>query len=164
MTIHVGIKPDKVAALATEFEFGLGDIGFDKAGRSFQYVEADATIAVADVVIMASDFGASPTTVTLTAPAAGQGKAVGVALVAMATGTAAWVARQGEFLDFNVNVASGAVVYTETQSTAVSGQLDDNSTPLSSSEILAGLVTTGTESGNLATFSANWPYVQRTQA
>lgn len=159
MTIHVGIAPDKVANL--EAEFGLGDVGIDKAGREFMYVKATEAIAVNTAVMMDEVYGAELVDLTATTPGTGQGKPAGVSMVVMALNEFAWVARNGTGTDIKVTVLSDAAAYTDLNATATPGSLDD---ALGAGvEVIVGIVVITTDGGSGSVIQAvlNYPYVGR---
>lgn len=131
----------------------------DDTGKVFKYCKAAAAIAVGDVCVIDEAGTATEISTTTSAPAAGQGMPVGVAVVAAtAANQYFWLQIKGPIAA--VNVGTGCAVHTALNSTATAGRLDDDAT--AGAEVVAGLTTTAAESGNSAAGLLNYPYVGRT--
>lgn len=154
----LGLDPSLVVATTDLPGFEVGQIGFDDAGKAYQFVRANGAIAVGDVVGIDEAGDATPVTTTTTAPGTGQGLPAGVAVVALADNEWGWVQRQGVVAA--INVASSAAAHTNLNSTATGGRIDDDAT--SGAEVIEGITTTAAESSNSAAGILNWPYIGRT--
>ncbi len=154
----MGIDPSVVYTSSDTPGFKENQIGFDSDGKGYQFVNATAAIAVGDVCTIDENGDSAGVTTTTSAPAAGQGLPVGVAVTAIASGGYGWLQRQGVIAA--VNVGSSAAAHTNLNSTSTAGRIDDDAT--SGAEVIEGVTTTGTESSNSAAGILNWPYVGRT--
>jgi hypothetical protein len=157
----LGIDPTKIVDnSASEIPgFEVGQLGVDDEGKVYQFVRANGAIDVVGDVVGIDEAGdATPVTTTTSAPAAGQGLPVGVAVVALEDNDWGWVQRYGVVAA--INVASSCAVHTELNSTASGGRVDDDAT--TGAEVIEGLTTTAAESSNSAAGILNWPYIGRT--
>lgn len=144
--------------------YGLGDVVFNKTSQGIKgymlilaggAITGDAYICDID----GSSYSAVMCTTTTTAPGTGQGKSVGVARAAIASGSYGWVQVFGFGL---VRTLASAAAYTNLNSTATAGALDDDAT--AGAEVIEGIVldvaqggATGNQNGWI-----NWPRVGRT--
>ena len=154
----VGLNQTQVWTSSETPEFVENQIGFNSDGKAYQFVNATAAIAVGDVCTIDENGDSAGVTTTTSAPAAGQGLPVGVAVAAIASGGFGWLQRQGVI--GAINVATSAAVHTNLNSTATAGRIDDDAS--TGAELIEGVTTTGAESSNSATGILNWPYVGAT--
>lgn len=156
-----GIDPTETSTIP---RFTPGTIAFNNptsGSKGYMYVKASGAITGDGYVvdIDGSSFEAVMSTTTTTAPGTGQGKAVGVARCAVTSGDYAWVQIYGAGV---VRVAASAAAYTNLNSTATAGQIDDDAT--AGSEVIEGVVldvANGGAAGTAAGF-INFPKVGRT--
>jgi len=159
--LTTGISPTDTH---TAPQFTLGTVATqasDTGTKSYIYVRAGAAITGAGYVcdIDSSTFAAVMSTTTTTAPGTGAGKSVGVARVAFASADYGWLQVYGSG---TVRTAALAAAYTNLNSTATAGQVDDDAT--AGSEVIEGIVldvATGASAGVTAGW-INWPRVGRT--
>lgn len=139
-----GIDPTQVWA-ATEIPgFRVGTLGADYQGNIYRFVQADAngvTGAGYVVVIEASNIVDMIDT-GVTAPGAGQGFPVGVAMAAIAANGWGWV---GVYGVIPTRVSTLCVLGTQLNSRATVGELDDDAT--AGSEVVNGIAAITTNSG-----------------
>jgi hypothetical protein len=161
MSYLSGIDP---TVTSTTPVYGLGDIGSNATSsgtKTYMYVRASGAITGAGYVvdIDGSAFTAVMSTTTTTAPGAGQGKPVGIAPIAFANNDYGWVQVYGACV---IRVAASAAAYTQLNSTATAGQIDDDAS--AGAEVINGAaldVANGGAAGTVAGF-VNWPTVGRT--
>lgn len=159
---QIGIDPTRTS---TTPEFTPGSVVFNSSGsqasKGYMYVLAGGAITGSGYVcdVDGSTFSAVMSTTTTTAPAAGAGKSVGVARAAIASGSYGWLQVYGQGI---VRVAANAAIYTNLNSTATAGQLDDDAT--AGAEVIDGIVMDAAVGGSAGTAAAwiNWPRVGRT--
>lgn len=168
----IGISPAKVVASSDVPEFQLGtmgsfdenDLGTDPQGtKVFCYVQAgEAITAEGYVCVINSDFSAEMLDTTSSAPGAGQGKPVGVALAAIASGGYGWLQVCGKA---PIRTLASAAVGTELTSSATPGAVDDATT--AGLEVINGMAL-GTATGGAAATNQDgyltYPTVGRTLA
>jgi len=182
MGVIIGIDPSKVRTSAEGAEFKLGSLGYeqesagppttamgvtggsgsqDNSCKCYMYVEAAAAITGDGYVVIVdgSAFTAAMVTDTLSAPGSGQGKAVGVARAAIASGGFGWVQVYGAG---TVRVLANAAAYTQLTTSATAGSLDDATT--AGLEVVEGIALDAANGGSTANVAAwiNWPVVSRT--
>ncbi len=131
--------------------------------RGFVYVQAATSTAltVGQVVGISAAGVATPLTTTNSAPGQSVGRRVGVVVTAVSSSASAqyvWVQVWGAG---TVLTAAAAAIYTQLNTTATAGAVDDDAT--ASSEVVDGLSLT-TAAGSATTTAAflNFPYVGRT--
>lgn len=156
-----GIDPTKVS---TSAEFEVGTVAFnstDAGAKGYVYVQANGAITGDGYVcdIDGSSFDAAMSTTTTTAPGTGQGKTVGVARTAFADNEYGWLQVYGAG---TVRVSASAAAYTNLNSTATAGQIDDDAT--AGAEVIDGIVLAAANGGAAGTAAGfiNWPRVGRT--
>lgn len=138
--------------------FKLGQRGMDSNGYEYIFVEADEAVTQYAACVIAEDFGVEMVDTTSTAADAGQGKGVGVAQTALTSGYFGWIMVNG--IGSCLGAAS-CVKYTELNSTATAGTLDDDAT--AGAEVINGIVFSVTLTGAAATACViNHPLVSRT--
>lgn len=161
----MGIDPTNVRTSAQGAEFDVGQIGFntDSTGsKGYIYVQDSGAGITGDGYVCDIDgsaFTAVMCTTTTTAPGTGVGKPVGVARAAIAASGYGWLQIYGAGV---VRVAASCAAYTQLNSTATAGQIDDDAT--ASSEVIMSIVldvANGGAAGTVAGF-INWPVVGRT--
>lgn len=157
----IGIDPTVTSTTPT---YGLGDIGANTTAagtKIYMYVRASGAITGAGYVvdIDGSAFTAVMSTTTTTAPGAGQGKAVGVAPLAFAASDYGWVQVYGPCV---IRVAASCAAYTQLNSTATAGQIDDDAS--AGAEVINGAALDVANGGAAGTAAGwiNWPTVGRT--
>lgn len=160
----IGIKADDVRTNAEGPAFAVGSLGANTTSEGpkiYMYVKASGAITGDGYVVNidGSNFTAAQATTTTTAPGAGQGKMVGVARAAIADTGYGWVQVFGAGV---VRVAASAAAYTNLNSTATAGQIDDDGT--AGAEVIDGIVLDVANGGAAGTVTAwlNWPKVGRT--
>lgn len=157
-----GIDPTRVTSSS---EFGLGQLAFNvtSAGvKGYIYVQDSGSGITGDGYVCdidGSSFAAVMSTTTTTAPGTGQGKAVGVARAAFTASYYGWLQVFGAG---TVRVAASAAAYTNLNSTATAGQIDDDAT--AGAEVIDGVVLDAANGGAAGTAAGwlNWPKVGRT--
>lgn len=159
--LTTGIRPTDTHTTA---QFTLGTVATQSTSagtKSYLYVQAGAAITGDGYVcdVDASAFAAVMSTTTTTAPGAGAGKAVGVARAAFASGEYGWLQVWGAG---TIRVSALAAAYTNLNSTATAGQIDDDAT--AGSEVIEGIVLDVANGGSAGTVAGwiNWPKVGRT--
>jgi len=161
----IGIDSTKVRTSAEGPEFRVGTRGCteDSSGvtREFVYVVSAGGVTGAGYVCLVdgSSFDAVMATTTESAPGTGAQKMVGLGMAAIAAGGYGWLQVYGPC---SVRVAASAAAYTTLNSTATSGQLDDDAT--AGAEVVEGLALDVAAGGSAATVAgfANYPHVGRT--
>lgn len=172
MGIAIGIDPTKVRTQAEGPEVRLGtrmrwsdndnpDFSTPEGDKEFIYVQAgEAITARGYVCLIDSAFVAEMVDTTSTAPGAGAGRPVGVALAAIAANGYGWLQVLGKG---PVRTLANAALGTELTCSATPGAVDDATT--SGLEVIAGL-SLGTATGGSAATNEdgylNYPYVGRT--
>lgn len=149
--VWTGVAPDLPG-------FSLGCLGSDDEGNVYQFVKADAggfTGAGYAVIIEPGYIGDMADT-TESAPGAGRGYPVGLAMAAVAANGFGWVLRNGVG---SARVAASAAKGTRLNTTATAGQLDDDGT--AGAEEITGLALHAANGGaaGLVTAFVTWPYV-----
>lgn len=141
MATLIGFKSDQVdTALTNGKTFGLGDRAEDYVGRQYVYVKASSSIAQYDCVTF--DSATYNTTVApVTTANALRGSLLGVAPVAIASGSYGWLQIYGPA---TVTVKTLCVANVAINTTATGGALDDDAT--SSSFAADRILTTTTNS------------------
>lgn len=158
MAIPVLVSPIGAAAdyLSTEADFTVGERAKGKDGSEFVYVQANGAISANDVVIIDEDWQADQIDTTNSAGALGD--KVGVARAAFADNEYGWVQVHG--VCDAINVGTSAAANTKLNTTATAGRIDDDAT--AGAETIAGLYTTGAESGNAAAGVLHYPFIDAT--
>jgi len=154
----LGIDPNLVVASTGVPPFKLGQVGFDADGKGYQFVRANGTLSVGNVVQIDELGDATPATTTTSAPGTGQGLPVGVVVVALADNEWGWVQRYG--VVGSISVGTSCAVHTIVNTTATAGRVDDDAT--AGAEVVNGLSTTAAEASNLAAGILDWPIIGRT--
>jgi len=142
-------------AQGNELPLGMVVIGSD--GDEWLYCHAQEALAANDAVLVHETFEAEKVDTTSTASAFGQ--RVGVTEVAVSDNDFFWLKISGET---TLNVGTSAAANAQLNSTGTAGRLDDDATV--GAEIIEGIVTTGTESGNAANAILDRPRVGATIA
>ena len=158
----MGIDP---TATSSSAQFSVGQLGANvtSAGvKIYMYVKADGTGVTGDGYVCdidGSTFVASMSSTTTTAPGTGQGKSVGVARAALTASYYGWLQVYGAG---TVRVAASAAAYTNLNSTATAGQIDDDAT--AGAEVIDGIALDAANGGSAGTAAGwiNWPRVGRT--
>lgn len=153
----MGVDPTQVD---TSAKFTLGSRGANATAdgyKEYMYVEADENIGAEDIVVAHADFGVELVDTTSTAAGAGQGMPLGVAEVAIASGSFGWVQIYGKctFSAIGSNAA-----YTRLGTGGTAGAADDGFA--SGDEAFEGLVGTAAESGGSQAGFLTYPYVGAT--
>lgn len=157
----MGIDP---TVTHTTPQFDLGQIGWNitsDGAKAYTYVQANGAITAAGYVCdFGNDHQAAMCTTTTTAPGTGAGKQVGVAAVAFADNDYGWLQVYGKAAA--VRVSASCAAYTNLNSTATAGQLDDDAT--AGAEVIDGIVIDTAEGGAAGTEAGllTWPKVGRT--
>jgi hypothetical protein len=139
-------------------EFVLGNIGFSNDGNYYIYVKAGEAITQYAASLIDENFNIVMATTTTSAPDAGQGKAVCVPQIALTNAYYGWALIKGTG---SVLGAASCVKFTELNTTATAGTLDDG--PDSGAEVINGIVFDTTLTGAAATTAViNRPFVGRT--
>lgn len=155
-----GIDPTTTSATPV---YGLGDLGANvtTAGtKVYMYVRAAAAISANFVVdINGSTYAAAQTTTTSGAPGTGTGKSMAVAPISFASGDYGWVQVYGNGL---VQVAASCAAYTNLNTTATAGQIDDDAT--TGARRVDGIILNTARAASAGTASAwiNWPRIGST--
>jgi hypothetical protein len=166
----IGISPAAVRTSSQVPEFKLGqrarldDPNLDTTvvgTKEYIYVTAaEAITAEGYVCLIDTGFSAEMLDTTSSAPGAGAGRPVGVALAAIASGGYGWLQIYGKC---PIRTLASAALGTELTSSATPGAVDDATT--SGLEVINGLslgtATGGSEATNSDGF-ANYPHVGRT--
>ena len=101
--------------------FGVGDIYTDHTGKSWVFVVAGGAIAASDVAVFDEAYSA----LALSTSNDARGDLVGVAPVAIASGSYGWLQRTGPC---TMNVLASCAANTRLNTTATAGSLDDDNT------------------------------------
>ena len=122
MTILIGFKSDQVdTALTNGRTFTVGNRAMDYSGKQYVYVKATSAIAQYDVVTFDETF------ITTVAPVStsndARGDLIGVAPVAIASGSYGWVQIYGPC---TMNVKASCVANVRLNTTATAGSPDDD--------------------------------------
>lgn len=157
-----GIDPTDISSTA---KFGLGQIAFNvtSAGvKGYIYVQDSGSGITGDgyvALVDGSSFAAVMATTTTSAPGTGQGKLAGVARWAFTASYYGWLQIFGPG---TVRVAASCAAYTQINTTATGGQLDDDAT--AGAEVVNGIALDVANGGSAGTVAAwiNWPVVGRT--
>lgn len=159
--IQLGIDPTRVST-TPEFKIGSVVSTNDSTGtKSYIYVQANGAITGTGYVcdIDVSTFDAAMSTTTTTAPGTGAGKPVGIARTAFADNEYGWLQVYGTGV---IRVSASAAAYTNLNSTATAGQIDDDAT--AGAEVIDGVILDTANGGAASTVAGfiNWPKVGRT--
>lgn len=161
MSYIAGIDPT-VVSTTPQFTPGTRGANLTSEGvKEYVYVQANGAITGAGYVcdIDGSNYDAAMCTTTTTAPGTGAGKPVGVARVAFADNDYGWLQIYGPG---TIRVSASCAAYTNINSTATGGQLDDDAT--SGAEVIDGIVLDTAAGGAAAVVAGfiNYPRVGRT--
>ncbi len=155
-----GIDTTKVRTSTEGSEFKLGTVGTPyEDNRMYLYVEASEAIAVGNVVVVHEDYKATNVDLAATAPGAGAGLPIGLAVVAIASGGFGWVQCNGPG-DVKAKASTGSSAHTRLNSIATAGQVDTNN--LTGSEVMMGFTLTEAAVANKAACLLVHPYVGST--
>lgn len=146
------------ASDSTDAKFGLGDLYTDSSGNIFVYVKASSAIAQYDVVTFDETFSTTVAPVSTSNDA--RGDKLGVAPVAIASGSYGWLQVYGPC---TMNVLASCNANVELTTTATAGALDDATT--SSLIVADNIFLTAANSASTAAAKAgilNFPQVGRT--
>lgn len=138
--------------------FQVGTVAMGTGDSAFVFVKASGAFVNGDVVVIGTDFTAASVTTT-TATGSFQ-KQVGVAVVAVASGSYGWVQRLGLCSPSGIRVAVDCNPYTRLTTTANAGVLDDATT--TALVYIDGIVINTTATAATTTVKAatlNWPVV-----
>lgn len=139
-------------------EYVLGTVASSNDGNYYQYVKAGEAITQYATCLIDENYNIVMATTTTSAPDAGQGKAVCVPQIALTNAYYGWVLVKGTG---SVLGAASCVKYTELNTTATAGTLDDDAT--AGAEVISGIVFDTTLTGAAATSAViNYPFVGRT--
>jgi len=159
-----GIKADRVRTAAEGPEYALGTLGAEMTSvgpKIYMYVTTTTGITGAGYVCLVHPtlYSATMASVSSTAPGSGQGRQAALGVAAVAANGYGWVQVFGQC---SVRVAANCAGYTQLNSTASTGVIDDDAT--ASSEVMEGIVTTASPGGAEGTVVgyANWPRAGRT--
>ena len=166
----IGISEAQVRTSSEVPEFQLGTLGcFDEndngtdpqGTKHYRYVKASEAITDEGYVcVMDTDWSAQMLDTTSSAPGAGQGKPVGVALAAIAANGFGWLQVCGKG---PIRTLASAAIGTELTSSATPGAVDDATS--AGVEVINGLVL-GTATGGAAATNQDgyltFPHVGRT--
>ena len=151
MTAFIGAN---LASDSTTALFGVGDRYVDSAGNEYVYVKASSAIAQYDCVTYDETYNTTVAPVSTSNDA--RGDKVGVAPVAIASGSYGWLQVFGP-CTMNVKASCAANVRLDT--TATAGSLDDDGT--TSSMQVQGIYLTAarTASDGSAAGILNYPFI-----
>lgn len=160
-----GINPTNVRTSAEGPEFAVGSIGFNmtSAGpKGYMYVQDSGSAITGDgyvALVDGSAFTAVMASTTTSAPGTGAGMLAGVARAAIAASGYGWLQIFGAG---KVKVNASCAAYTQINTTATAGSLDDDAS--AGAEIIDGIVLDVADGGTgVATAGwMNWPKVGRT--
>ncbi len=158
MATLIGFNADLVdTALTSGKTFNPGDVAEDHNGKQFVYVKASSAIAQYDVATYDETYITTVAPVTTTNGV--RGDKLGVAAVAIASGSYGWLQIYGPC---TINVAASCAPNVELTMTSVAGVLDDATT--GSLDVADGIVTTAASASAAASKAAilNFPAVGRT--
>lgn len=152
----MAVNPSQVY---TSEAFKPGTRGQDASGQEHIFGKAGEILTAAAVSVFDGSYTALMATTTTSAPDAGQGKRVGVCAVALALNEYGWFMIVGTTPVLGL---ADAVKFTELNTTATDGTLDDDAT--AGAEVINGIVFVTTIGGAPAVTSAvlNYPSVGRT--
>jgi hypothetical protein len=160
----IGIDPEQVwlapASGVTPPQFTPGQFGMDGDGNIYKFVVAGANITGPGYVCMTNNtHTATLINTTTSAPGAGQGRPAMVAKSTIPIGGFGWMQVVGPT---NIRVAASAAASTQLNSTANSGQLDDDAT--AGAEVIDGICLQSANGGaaGLQAGQVFWPTVGRT--
>lgn len=148
---NLGITPTQVWAAGETPDFAVGTVAMAYDGKVYQLVQADASgvTGAGYVCVIEASSTVDMIDTTNSAPGAGAGRPVGVAMATIAASGYGWVCVKGTAVPTRVNAA--AAVGTLLNTTATAGQLDDDAT--AGAERIFGLsleVVGGGSAGNSA--------------
>lgn len=162
---QLGLDPTAVRTSAEGPAFALGTRMLNQTSvgpKEFVYVQMDSSglTGAGYVALIASTYAAVMATTTTSAPAAGQGKLVGVGAAAIGASGYGWVQVYGQCAA--IRVAASCAAYTTINTTATAGQLDDDATV--GAEVIEGLVLNAANGGAAGTVAGmcTYPVVGRT--
>lgn len=155
----LGITPTQTWTSAETPSFAVGTLGAGHDGRLYRLVKADASgiASAGQVALIKPDGVADLLDTTNSAPGAGVGMAVGVAMAAIEAAGYGWLCVYGQGVLVQVNALAAAG--TRLNSTATAGQLDDDAT--AGSEAIAGIALEAARGGTAGTADASltFPHV-----
>lgn len=161
----MGIIPDQVRTSAEGPAVAVGTRGVNQTSagpKEFVYVQdsGSGVTGAGYVALVASTYSAVMASTTTSAPAAGQGKLVGVAQAAIAANGYGWLQVYGACAA--IRVAASAAAYTTLNTTGTAGQIDDDAT--AGAEVIEGLVLNAANGGAAGTVAGmlTYPVVGRT--
>jgi hypothetical protein len=131
--------------------FQVGTVVKSTGGGEFIFVKASAALAVGDAAIITSSTGAA-TGLTTTNAGTSEGRQIGFAQVAIASGSYGWLQRDGACQ--NISVAASCAQDVPLYTTATAGVLDDAATTL----ILGVVITTTVTAAAVTPGTINRPY------
>jgi hypothetical protein len=142
------------ASDSTDAKFGVGDLSTDYAGNVFVYVKASSAIAQYDVVTYDETY--NTTVAPLSTSNDARGDKVGVAPVAIASGSYGWVQISGPA---TANVLASCAANVRLNTTGTAGSLDDDGT--TSAMQVQGIYLTAarTASNGSAAAILNYPFI-----
>ena len=159
MGIGIGGDPSSTSTTALSVLGARTGTGSSDGWKEYIYVLADEAIGAEDVVVIESDYGCQLLDPTASTPGTFQGARVGVAEVAIASGSYGWVQIYGK-CTFSAITSNNA--YTRLGTSATSGALDDGAT--TGDEYVEGIIGTAAESGGSQAGELNYPYIGATVA
>lgn len=139
----LGINPTQVWTSTETPSHAVGTLAADHQGRLYRMVQADSggVTGAGYVCLIKADGTADMLDTTNSAPGAGVGLPVGVAMAAIAASGYGWLCVYGNAVPTRVNAS--AAKGTRLNSTATPGQIDDDAT--AGAEAIAGI---GLEAAN----------------
>ena len=156
MNVIMGVDPTKVDDAAA---FTLGMRGSPDGLTEYVYVEASAAVAQYAAALISEDGTIAELTTTTAAGGTGSGKRVCVPQVAIAQDKFGWAAIYGNGGRVKVKGAANCVKFTQLNTTATAGVLDDAAT----AAFVLGAVLEETLTGAAAAdVSLNYPHVNIT--
>ncbi len=136
----------------------LGEFGTDGSGNEYVYVKAGEAITQYAACLIDTNYNIVMADTGTSAPDAGQGKGVCVPQVAITNAYYGWALIKGRG---SVLGAASCAKFTELNTTATDGTLDDDAT--AGAEVINGIVFDTTLTGAAATSAViNYPIVGRT--
>lgn len=161
----MGIKADRVRTSTEGPEFAPGTRGVEVTSsgpKEYVYVQMDSSglTGAGYVALISMAYAGAMATTTASAPAAGQGKLVGVGAAAIAANGYGWLQVSGPLAA--VRVAASCAAYTTLNTTATAGQIDDDAT--AGAEVIEGLVLNVANGGAAGVVAGmcHYPVVGRT--
>jgi hypothetical protein len=138
--------------------FQLGQTVKGSGDSDFVFVKASAAIGAGDTCLISTAFNAAGITTTTATSAFGQ--LVGVAVVAIASGSYGWIQRAGRVTPSGMRVLDAAAPFAQLSTTATAGTLDDATT--TALVRITGLIITATNNAGSSAVVAgmlNYPVV-----